>query len=243
ATVGPLLASATGAAAAAPAAPGGTLHWKSCGGGYQCSKLAVPVDYRSPSGATVDIAVARRPARDPEHRTGSLVINYGGPGDPGTQSLELAGTAIPAAVRDRFDLVSFDPRGTGRSKPIDCIDDATADRLFAEDPTPDTPADLARFYAGTNSSVDLVKACVDRFGTWLAEVGTRNVARDMERLRIALGDDELTYLGYSYGTVLGAVYAQIYPHRVRAMVLDSAVDLSSTPEQEELGNAAGFEHA
>jgi pimeloyl-ACP methyl ester carboxylesterase len=187
--------------------------------------------------------VARLPARDARHRIGSLVVNYGGPGDPGTQTLKLAGTSVPRAVRDRFDLVSFDPRGTGASKPVDCVDDATADRAFAEDPTPDSAADLARFYAGTNSSVDLVKACVDRLGAWLAEVGTRNVARDMERLRIALGDAKLTYLGYSYGTVLGAVYAQMYPQRVRAMVLDSAVDLSSTPQDEELGNAKGFEKA
>ena len=234
-------ATATGRRASKPNASG--LPWKSCGGGYQCTTVTVPVDYRSPSGPSVDLAVERLPAPDRAHRIGSLVINYGGPGDPGTETLKLAGKSIPKSVRDRFDLVSFDPRGTGASRPIDCIDDATSDRLFAEDPTPDTPADLPRFYAGTNSSVDVMKACIDRFGTWLAEVGTRNVARDMDRLRSALGDSKLTYLGYSYGTVLGAVYAQMFPDRVRAMVLDSAVDLSSTPEEEELGNAQGFEDA
>ena len=165
------------------AAAASTLGWKKCGGGIQCATLGVPVDYRTPGGQMVDIAVARLPATDPGHRIGSLVVNYGGPGDPGTQTLRLAGKTIPAAVRARFDIVSFDPRGTGASKPIDCIDDPTADRLYAEDPTPDTPADLTRFYAGTNTSVDLVKACIDKFGTWLAEVGTRNVARDLERLR------------------------------------------------------------
>ncbi len=229
---------------AAPAATGsGSLVWKNCGGGLQCATLQVPVDYRSPAGPMVGIAVARRRARQPSRRIGSLVVNYGGPGDPGTRSLRLAGSSIPAAVRDRFDIVSFDPRGTGASRPIDCVDDATADRLFAEDPTPNSAADLPRFYAGTNSSVDLVKACIDRLGSWLAEVGTRNVARDMEQLRVALGDPKLTYLGYSYGTVLGAVYAQMYPHLVRAMVLDSAVDISDTPQSEELGNAKGFEDA
>jgi pimeloyl-ACP methyl ester carboxylesterase len=227
-----------------PAKPsGGSLHWTACHGGLACATLPVPVDYRNPGGASVDLAVARLRARRPKLRIGSLVVNYGGPGDPGTQTLRLAGTSIPAAVRDRFDIVSFDPRGTGASRPIDCVDDATADRLFAEDPTPDSAADLQRFYAGTNSSVDVVKACVDRLGAWLADVGTRDVARDLEALRVALGDAKLTYLGYSYGTVLGAVYAQMYPDRVRAMVLDSAVDLSSTPQQEQLANAQGFETA
>ena len=228
---------------AAGAAARGTLAWSGCGGGVECATLAVPVDYRDPSGPGLDVALARIPARDPGHRIGSLVVNYGGPGDPGTQTLRLAGSSVPAAVRDRFDLVSFDPRGTGASKPIDCVDDATADRLFAEDPTPDTPADLPGFYAGTNSSVDVTAVCIQKYGMWLAQVGTRNVARDLERIRAALGDKRLTFLGYSYGTVLGAVYAELYPRHVRAMVLDSAVDLSNTAQNEELGNAEGFEAA
>ena len=123
-----------------PSRPAAGVHasarTRSAGGcdGIQCATLGVPVDYRTPGGQMVDIAVARLPATDPGHRIGSLVVNYGGPGDPGTQTLRLAGKTIPAAVRDRFDIVSFDPRGTGASKPIDCIDDPTADRLVRRGP-------------------------------------------------------------------------------------------------------------
>jgi pimeloyl-ACP methyl ester carboxylesterase len=202
------------------------------------------VDWSQPAGPQVSLAVARHPATIPSERLGSLVINYGGPGDPGAESLRQGGVSdIPGVIRQRFDLVSFDPRGTGTSRPIACVDDATYDRALAQDPIPHTPQDLLSFYAGTNEPVDLVQACVSRQGQWLAQVGTRNTARDLEQLRIALGDPKLTYLGYSYGTALGAVYAQMYPNRVRAMVLDGAVNLSSSDLGELHDNAAGFEQA
>jgi pimeloyl-ACP methyl ester carboxylesterase len=233
---------APGAGAAGPA-PKGSLAWKSCGGGLQCATLSVPVDWSQPSGPQVALAVARRPAADQQHRLGSLVINYGGPGDPGTQSLREGSGDVPAPIRQRFDLVSFDPRGTGASRPIACVDDATYDRVLAQDPTPDTPDQLRAFYNGTNGPVDLVQACINRQGSWLAQVGTRNTARDLEALRAAIGEPKLTFLGYSYGTVIGAVYAQMYPNRVRALVLDGAVNLSATAASELHDNAVGFEQA
>lgn len=220
-----------------------SIAWKGCGGGLQCATLSVPVDWAQPTGAQVALAIARRPAKDQRHRLGSLVINYGGPGDPGTQSLRQGGSDLPAAVRDRFDLVSFDPRGTGASRPIACVDDPTYDQILAEDPTPNTPDQLLSFYNGTNGPVDLIQACVAKQGAWLAQVGTRNTARDLEALRAALGDPKLTFLGYSYGIVLGAVYAQMYPDKIRAMVLDGAVNLSDTASSELHGNAVGFERA
>jgi pimeloyl-ACP methyl ester carboxylesterase len=235
--------SALSAAAAAAPATNSPLAWHGCGHRVECATLDVPVDYHDPGGQQVGLALARVPARDRAHRIGSLVVNYGGPGDPGTESLRLAISALPAVIRDRFDVVSFDPRGTGSSRPIDCVDDATFIRLWDEDNTPDRPEDLLRFYEGTESSVDIVQACIDRMGPWLAEVGTRNVARDLDRIRAALGERRLDFLGYSYGTVLGAVYAQEFPNRVGAMVLDSAVNLSATAADEQRGNAAGFEHA
>ena len=230
------------AAAASPAGPG--LAWKSCGGGFQCAALAVPVDWTQPAGPRVALAVSRHRASQPNERIGSLVVNFGGPGDPGAESLRQGGEAsLPAAVRNRFDIVSFDPRGTGLSRPIACVSDATYDQVLAANPTPQNLSQLQRFYAGTNGPVDLVQACLDAQGSWLADVGTRDTARDLDALRAALHEPSLTFLGYSYGTVLGAVYAQMYPRRVRAMVLDGAVNLSATPASDLRANAEGFEQA
>jgi pimeloyl-ACP methyl ester carboxylesterase len=244
--IGALVAVATvvlPAPGAAGATPTGSLAWKACGDSLECATLSVPVDWSQPAGPHVALAVARRRAKDQRHRLGSLIINYGGPGDPGTQTLRAASGDMPAAIRQRFDLVSFDPRGTGASRPIACVDDATYDRVLAQDPTPDTPDQLLTFYNGTNGPVDLVQACIDKQGAWLAQVGTRNTVRDLEALRVAIGEPKLTFLGYSYGTVMGAVYAQMYPGRVRAMVLDGAVNLSSSAASELHDNAAGFEQA
>jgi pimeloyl-ACP methyl ester carboxylesterase len=219
------------------------LTWRDCHHGFECATLTVPVDYSAPRGEQVGIAVTREPAADRRHRIGALVINWGGPGDPGTETLQRTAGTLPALVRQRFDVVSFDPRGTGSSRPIDCVDDATFDKLWSSDLTPDRPEDLPSFYDGTAAKVDLVAACVARQGPWLAQVGTRNVARDLDRLRTALGEQKLNFLGYSYGTVLGAVYAQEFPSHLRTLVLDSVVDLSATLQQQQEGNAQGFEHA
>jgi pimeloyl-ACP methyl ester carboxylesterase len=219
------------------------LEWKRCGGDFECTTLPVPVDYVDAAAGELELAVSRRPADDPDRRIGSLVVNYGGPGDPGSETLRYAADSVPAAVRRRFDLVSFDPRGTGSSRPVDCVDDETFERAWSQDPTPDGTDQLPAFYDGTAFDVDLVAECVARNGTWLARVGTRNVARDLDRLRAALGDTELSYLGYSYGTVLGAAYAQEFPDHVRTMVLDSAVDLSASTEAQLRDNLVGFERA
>jgi pimeloyl-ACP methyl ester carboxylesterase len=203
----------------------------------------VPVDYSQPDGEQVEIAVARSRATQPGKRLGSLVFNFGGPGDAGTETLRDYVAQIPASIRAHYDLVSFDPRGTGKSRPVQCIDDATADRLNAVDPTPNSDADLRAFYDGTNEPVDVIQQCVAKNGDWLAQLGSRNVARDVDRLRAALGDQKLSFLGYSYGTVIGAVYAQMFPEHVGRMVLDSPVDLSADALQELRGNSQGFEQA
>src|SRR5262245_45559083 len=151
------------------------LRWRSCSKGFECASLPVPVDYAAVDGETVDVALIRVPARVSSRRIGTLVVNFGGPGDAGTETLPLAIATIPAAIRDRFDILSFDPRGTGSTRPIDCIDDRTTDLLAAEDPTPDDAFELERFYTGTNSEVDVDASCIERYGTWLAAVGTRHV--------------------------------------------------------------------
>jgi pimeloyl-ACP methyl ester carboxylesterase len=220
-----------------------TIHWRGCGHAFQCGSISVPVDYASPDGRQTRIAVTRQRALDPEHRIGSLVINFGGPGDPGTDTLRRFVAEVPKQIRERYDLVSFDPRGTGKSHPIDCIDDATTDKLLAVDPTPATNAALRAFYDGTEGGIDVVQACVDRYGSWLARLGSRNVARDLDLLRTALGERTLTYLGFSYGTVIGSVYAQQFPERVGRFVLDGPVDLSATSATDLDDSTAAFEHA
>ena len=248
--IGALAAFATTTTTATPASAApttttatGLSAWRACGGKLQCATLTVPVDYTQPDGEQVDIAVARLRAAEPDQRLGSLVFNFGGPGDAGTATLPDYATQIPAAVRARYDLVSFDPRGTGKSRPVECIDDATADRLNAVDPTPNSDVDLHAFYDGTHDPVDVVARCVARNGSWLAQLGSRNVARDLDRLRIALGENTLSFVGYSYGTVIGSVYAQMFPDRVGRMVLDSPVDLSADALTELRGNSKGFEQA
>jgi len=238
-----LVGGPTASAATADAVTVSGPDWAKCGRGVECARLAVPVDYAAPDGEQVDVALIRAPARDPRRRIGSLLINFGGPGDAGTETLPLTIDRFPPRIRDRFDLVSFDPRGTGDTRAIDCVDDATADELAAEDPTPDDVGELERFFTGADSAVDLEAACVARYGDWLAHIGSRNVARDLDRIRAALGEEQLNYLGYSYGTVIGAVYAQEFPDRIRTMVLDGAVNLSSTPLEEMEGNTSGFERA
>jgi pimeloyl-ACP methyl ester carboxylesterase len=220
-----------------------TVHWRACGHAFQCGSISVPVDYASPGGGQTRIAVARQRALDPGHRIGSLVVNFGGPGDPGTETLRDFVGDVPKEVRERYDLVSFDPRGTGTSHPIDCIDDATTDKLLAVDPTPGTNTALHAFYDGTEGGIDFVQACVDRYGSWLARLGSRNVARDLDLLRAALGERTLTYLGYSYGTVIGSVYAQQFPERVGRLVLDGPVDLSASSATDLDESTAAFEHA
>jgi len=217
------------------------LDWRDCGSGFECATLDVPVDYAAPNDEQLELAVTRHPASQPARRIGALFVNYGGPGDPTTESLRGGYSTLPAVIRERFDVVTFDPRGTGDSRGIDCVDDATFDRALADDPTPDDATELRGFYDGTAQSVDLVEECVEKDGAWLADVGTRNVARDLDRLRDALGESTMSFLGYSYGTVLGAVYAQEFPTHIRAMVLDSVVDLSASPLEERRRSTRGFE--
>ena len=221
----------------------GLSAWHSCGDHLQCATLTVPADYTKPDGEQVELAVSRLRASDPSRRIGSLVLNFGGPGDAGSETLPYFTDQIPAEIRARYDLVSFDPRGTGSSRPVECISNHAQDRLNAVDPTPNSEAELQSYYDGSHEPVDLVARCVARNGAWLAQLGSRNVARDLDVLRAALGDDRLTYMGFSYGTVIGAVYAQMFPDRVARMVLDSPVDLSADALSELRGNATGFEQA
>lgn len=220
--------------AGASAAP--RLDWASCGSdfaGFQCARLPVPMDYRQPYGRQISIALIRLPAADPARRIGSLFTNFGGPGADGYESLrQYARTAtFPAAVRARFDLVSFDPRGIGRSTPINCFDSLAEQRAYFDQvpyfPNLDTASER-RFFA---QGAELSRRCSERAGPLLAHLSTANVARDLDQMRQAVGDPKLTFQGFSYGTVVGATYANLFPGKVRAMILDGTLDM--------VGNAVG----
>jgi pimeloyl-ACP methyl ester carboxylesterase len=219
---------------------GQKLAWTGCGGDFQCSRLTVPVDYADPDGATLTLALIRLRATEPDDRIGSLVINPGGPGGSGVAYARAARAVISERVRERYDIVGFDPRGVAGSDPVQCLTDAQTDTLMASDPTPDDDAEAAR-------TVELAKVlaagCDRNAGELLAHVGTQDAARDMDVLRAALGDPRLNYLGKSYGTFLGATYAQEFPKNVGRMVLDGAIDPALPAEQVDLGQAKGFEQA
>ena len=173
-------------------------------------------------------------------RLGSLVVNPGGPGGSGVDYARAADFIVGKGVRDAYDVVGFDPRGVGRSAPIDCLTDAELDTFLGADPTPDDPAEEQAFAA---TAAGFAQACAATAGPLLAHVSTEDAARDMDVLRAALGEEKLTYLGKSYGTYLGTVYAELFPKHVGRMVLDGVVAPDLTPEELNLGQAKGFELA
>jgi pimeloyl-ACP methyl ester carboxylesterase len=216
------------------------LAWSDCGDGFQCGTLTVPVDWAKPTGETMGIALTRLPATVPDQRVGSLVVNYGGPGESGVDLLRQTYGRLPQTVRDRFDLVSFDPRGTGASRPIDCVDDAFLDQTTTLPAIVTTPQQLDALH---ESNAQFAAGCVQRMGAYAGQVGTRNVARDLEAIRIALGDPKLTYLGYSYGTVVGTTYAQMFPATVGRLVLDGPPDYWISARDYAYRQARGFMEA
>ena len=212
------------------------LVWRSCGRPVQCTKLRVPLDYRSRAGASIDLAVARVRARDTGDRIGSLVVNPGGPGASGISYLRGIVDLLPGELRDRFDLVSFDPRGVGESDPVECSVDI--DPLFDQSFSPATPEQRAGL---VNQFQHVVDACGRANGDLLRHVSTLDTARDLDALRAALGDRKLSFVGESYGTYLGTLYATRFPTRVRAIVLDGAIDPDADATDVALGQARGFE--
>jgi pimeloyl-ACP methyl ester carboxylesterase len=216
------------------------LDWSPCQESFQCATLTVPLDYRHPGGDTLDLALLRVPAGDPEHRIGSLVVNPGGPGVPGTSYAAAADRAFGAPLRERFDIVGPDPRGAGNSDPVDCLSDAELDEYVAGDPDPDTAAEERDYQAWLTA---FGEGCIARSGALAAHVSTAEAARDLDVLRAALGESTLSYLGASYGTQLGATYAELFPERVGRFVLDGAMDVSLDNRRLGLEQAEGFETA
>ena len=208
----------------------------------QCATLAVPLDYSSSSVAanSIELSLVRIPASGP--RQGSVLFNPGGPGASGFDPVAQSGATIQTQLGlGDFDLIGFDPRGVSRSGGIRCVDDAFQDAHLYLDDTPDTPAEQALL---DEAAAGYVKGCKDHYGDSLAYYSTVNTARDMDRIREGLGDPTISYLGASYGTYLGGVYATLFPDRVRAMALDGAYEpTGDTEEQQYLTNLVGFEGA
>jgi len=209
---------ATGSAAVVDDPTPPPLAWSSCGTGLQCATLTVPVDYAQPKGPSLALAVVRRPAAPTSQRLGALVVNPGGPGASGVDLVRNGfGRADGFAVR--FDIVSWDPRGVGQSQMLACgAGSAAFQRL---DPDPSDATGLATL---DQAAQGLAADCASHVGPLLDHLGTDTTARDLEQLRRALGEPKLTYAGFSYGTAIGLAYAQRYPTRIRAMVLDGVVE-------------------
>ncbi|WP_370643838.1 alpha/beta hydrolase [Amycolatopsis sp. DSM 110486] len=211
--------------------------------GIQCARLTVPLDYDKPDGQTITLGVLRHKASEPDDRIGSLVVNPGGPGASGM--VAAAGLIDQVKNNDlgkRFDLVGFDPRGIGASEPqIRCLTDSERDADRADDSETDgTPAGVAK---QETQEKDFAAKCAQRTklgDDMLEHVGTRDGAKDLDVLRSVLGDEKLTYLGYSYGTLLGSTYAEDFPRNVRALVLDGAVDPTQDPEDSLVAQGQGF---
>jgi len=216
------------------------LEWEPCRDDYWCATLTVPLDYQRPGGFTLDLAVLAVPARETNHRLGAIVVNPGGPGASGVDYAASARQIFGSSVLERYNVVGFDPRGTGDSAPVDCLTDDQLDAYVAEDPTPDTPAEVRAYERSVQA---FGRGCVRRSGQLAGHVSTVEAARDLDILRAALGDSTLTYYGASYGTKLGATYAELFPDRVGRLVLDGAVDVGLDSRELSRQQAAGFETA
>lgn len=219
--------------------PGGfvpdAIQWEDCGGA-DCASVQVPLDYAQPDGKAIHVAVLRIPASG--ERRGALFVNPGGPGGSALQFAAALPGVLPDAIGERFDIVGVEPRGLQGSAHIDCEVDYT--ELYRIDPTVDSPADRD---AMVTSAEEYATACASQAGDLLPHVGTRDDARDIDSVRAAMGDAQLSYFGGSYGTVIGQIYADLFPTRVKAMVLDGIVELGPSGLELALSQSAGFEVA
>ncbi len=209
----------------------------------KCARLLVPLDYSKPEGTVISLGMLKVDALDPQSRIGSLIMNPGGPGESGMlEAVSLADQISDTDLAAHFDLVGFDPRGVGASQPqVHCLTDAEQDAQRLEVPLDNDNREADREQAENQK---YAQDCAKRTGdAVLANVGTRDVAKDLDVMRAALGDSQLTYLGYSYGTAIGTRYAVDFPRNVRAMILDGAVDPDQNETDASLAQGSGFSEA
>ncbi|MGO4361495.1 alpha/beta hydrolase [Terrabacter sp. RAF57] len=216
------------------------LGWSPCADNakHECATMEVPVDYAKPTGDRFTLALRKAPATQPSKRLGSLVINPGGPGGSGVEYAQYSSFVFSPGVRAAYDIVGFDPRGIGASSPVRCLSNSDMDLLFSADPTPDSAAERSTLLADVDG---VTKRCAARGGARAMHMSTTEVARDMDVMRVLLGDEKLNFFGGSYGTFLGAIYADTFPKKVGRMVLDSAMSPNQTEQQEMTYDIQGFE--
>ncbi|MCZ7433137.1 alpha/beta hydrolase [Streptomyces sp. WMMC1477] len=228
---------------------GQKLSWEECGSPapgrpeladrWECADMKAPLDYDKPDGETLDIALIRTRATEDDRRVGSLLFNFGGPGGSGVATLPNTERTF-STLNTFYDLVSFDPRGVGRSSKVRCQSDAEIEESLSLDLTPDTAAEEKEFLDDAKA---LSADCERKAGKVLPHVGTSDAARDMDLMRHLLGDEKLHYLGFSYGTSLGGTYAHLFPGNVGRMVLDAAVDPTAGSVTHAKNQALGFQRA
>ncbi len=207
---------------------------------FGCGQIEVPLSHEDPTGPTLSLFAVRAVSGTQVDRIGSLVVNPGGPGLSATDAAVQAALTLPDGVLARFDVVGVDPRGVGLSQPVSCISDTQKDQLAAADPRVSTPEQQDSTFALLD---EVAAECVQEYGEGLGAFSTVDSARDLDIIREALGDEQLSYLGYSYGTTLGSTYAELFPDKVRALVLDGAVDPDADRQAVAESQAAGFEAA
>lgn len=224
--------------ATSPSTSAAQVSWHDCGGGFQCTFLNVPVDYSDPQGREISLALIRKQASDPSRRLGSLLLNPGGPGGSGIDFLRRDASRDFKNLNTRFDLVSWDPRGVGQSAPVECLKPQELDRFVAMDSVLDDPTEESDFFQANR---DFAIGCSRSSGYLLPFMDSESAARDLDRIRAAVGDSKLTYLGFSYGTLLGQWYAHLFPAHVRALALDGVVDPADNGRASALAQFSGFE--
>ncbi|MFF2369942.1 alpha/beta hydrolase [Agromyces sp. NPDC058110] len=220
---------------------GQVLAWENCGGEFDCATAKAPLDWESPADGEIELALVRHRASG--ERIGSLLVNPGGPGGSGYDFVkDSLDYAVGEPLQQRFDVVGFDPRGVGRSSAVACYDPADMDQYLFGIVPGERGSDEWIANTGEVKSA-FATACGDNTGDLIGEVDTVSAARDLDMLRAALGDEQLNYLGYSYGTFLGATYAGLFPDRVGRLVLDGAIDPAAQEEDVSREQAVGFESA
>jgi len=227
-------------AALPPPGPVEPIAWKPCPADVtiQCGTVLVPVDYLHPLRMSISLAVTQVRSLDASDPGGALVFNPGGPGESGNQILPVLVDRFPAAIHQRFDLVTFDPRGTGASDPLRCGTAPSA--LISVDPV---PASAHQPLPGTPAFTAMARACRRRAASLAPFIDTTNTARDLDRIRQSLGLTRISYYGMSYGTALGSVYADLFPRHVATMVLDGAVDINASLTQQAVQEAPAAEQS